>query len=301
MLFRKYDIVVFKDNEGCCGKMRIRGWMGIMLFLLFIGLIGGNIYFWNYFTSHGQLETRLANSEKTVEDQKSQLLNLANKLTVLEEDLARIRDFDSKLQVMFGQETPLQGEAPTMGSGGSYEFRRSDLIPLRPQALTRALRQCQEDLDVQMRMEEVRQQQLMLAIRSQVTRLHLMPSIWPVRGILTSGFGYRRDPFTNAASFHPALDISAPKGTPVYSPASGRVVYADWDGAYGQCVHVRHTPTITTRYAHLSEIDVRLGQNLERGDLIGQVGSTGRATGAHLHYEVRINGDPVNPRNYILN
>lgn len=300
MLFRKYQVMLIRDGRPT-RSLNVRPIVPVLAVCLLLLLSASFIHFLRLSHGKGGLEGRLAMTQEEETEQTHQILTLSGRIRYLQSELGRIRDFDSKLQVMFGQETPLQGEAPTMGSGGSYEFRRSDLIPLRPQALTRALRQCQEDLDVQMRMEEVRQQQLMLAIRSQVTRLHLMPSIWPVRGILTSGFGYRRDPFTNAASFHPALDISAPKGTPVYSPASGRVVYADWDGAYGQCVHVRHTPTITTRYAHLSEIDVRLGQNLERGDLIGQVGSTGRATGAHLHYEVRINGDPVNPRNYILN
>lgn len=127
------------------------------------------------------------------------------------------------------------------------------------------------------------------------------PSIAPVRGILTDGFGGRRDPFNGGRASHPAVDISSDTGQPVRAPADGVVVKAQWAGGYGNVVYLSHGYGYSTRYGHLSKFNVRPGQRVQRGDIIGFVGSTGRSTGPHLHYEVRRNNDPVNPLEYILN
>jgi murein DD-endopeptidase MepM/ murein hydrolase activator NlpD len=126
------------------------------------------------------------------------------------------------------------------------------------------------------------------------------PTIAPVRGILTSGFGTRSDPMTHGPGLHQGIDIAAASGQPVYAAADGLVVLAAATNGYGQAVYLAHGFGISTRYGHLSEIDVNPGQRVHRGDLIGRVGSTGRSTGSHLHYEVRLDGAPVNPLAYIL-
>lgn len=127
------------------------------------------------------------------------------------------------------------------------------------------------------------------------------PSIVPVRGILTDGFGGRSDPFTGEKGNHGAVDISSTAGQPVRAPADGIVVKADWANGYGNVVYVSHGYGLSTRYGHLAKFNARPGQKVKRGDVIGFVGSTGRSTGPHLHYEVRMNGNPVNPLEYILN
>lgn len=127
------------------------------------------------------------------------------------------------------------------------------------------------------------------------------PSIVPVRGILTDGFGGRSDPFTGEKGSHGAVDISSAAGQPVRAPADGIVVKADWANGYGNVVYVSHGYGLSTRYGHLAKFNARPGQKVKRGDVIGFVGSTGRSTGPHLHYEVRMNGNPVNPLEYILN
>jgi len=131
--------------------------------------------------------------------------------------------------------------------------------------------------------------------------LSATPSIAPVRGILTDGFGGRRDPFTGEAGNHPAVDISSASGQPIRSPADGVIVKAEWANGYGNVVFVSHGYGYSTRYGHLSAFKVRPGQRIKRGDVIGFVGSTGRSTGPHLHYEVRHNGEPRNPLEFILN
>jgi murein DD-endopeptidase MepM/ murein hydrolase activator NlpD len=121
------------------------------------------------------------------------------------------------------------------------------------------------------------------------------PSIWPVTGWLSSGYGTRRDPFNGGNDFHPGLDISAEYGRPVHATADGVVSSASFGGNYGNLVVLDHGFGISTRYGHLSRFAVMNGQHVRRGDVIGYVGSTGRSTSSHLHYEILINGKLTNP------
>ena len=127
------------------------------------------------------------------------------------------------------------------------------------------------------------------------------PSIAPVRGILTDGFGGRSDPFTGEQGTHNAIDISSAVGQPVRAPADGIVVKAEWANGYGNVIYISHGYGYSTRYGHLSAYAVKPGAHVKRGDIIAYVGSTGRSTGPHLHYEVRLNNNPVNPLEFILN
>lgn len=127
------------------------------------------------------------------------------------------------------------------------------------------------------------------------------PSVWPVVGKLESGFGGRRNPFGGSSyEFHSGQDIDAAPGDPVVAGASGKVTFTGWQNGYGQLVVIDHGGGLTTRYGHLSHIDVSNGQTVGRSEFIGRVGSTGRSTGPHLHYEIRINDQPVNPLQYLL-
>lgn len=127
-----------------------------------------------------------------------------------------------------------------------------------------------------------------------------MPSIWPVSGIITSYYGTRGNPFGGMSSeFHKGQDIAAPMGTGVIATADGVVVIAGWQRGYGRVVYLDHGNGISTRYGHLSRIDVAEGQTIKRGEQLGLVGSSGRSTGPHLHYEVRVNGAAVNPGSYL--
>ena len=123
--------------------------------------------------------------------------------------------------------------------------------------------------------------------------------IWPVLGRITSGFGFRIHPIHRTRLNHTGLDISRPNGTPVKASDGGRVVMAGWYGGYGKCIIINHGKGHATLYGHLSRLGVSRGTNVGKGQTIGAVGSTGYSTGAHLHFEVRINGRPVNPRRYL--
>ena len=122
-----------------------------------------------------------------------------------------------------------------------------------------------------------------------------LPTLWPADGWVSGGYGYRRDPFTGDREFHAAVDISTRSGDPVYATAHGRVMSARRSGNYGNLIEIDHGFGIQTRYGHLSEFAVLPGTTVRRGDLIGYVGATGRATGSHVHYEVLADGRHVNP------
>ncbi len=132
-------------------------------------------------------------------------------------------------------------------------------------------------------------------------RLAATPTIAPVIGVLTDGFGRRRDPFTGRPAYHRGIDISARRGTPVVSPADGVVTFTGRQRGFGREIRISHGFGIVTVYGHLSSIGVKPGERVHRGDVIGRVGSTGRSTGPHLHYEVHVDGAAVNPLYYILN
>lgn len=128
---------------------------------------------------------------------------------------------------------------------------------------------------------------------------NVRPSLWPVEGRLMSSFGGRTDPFSGEGAIHTGVDLQAPAGTPVRAAADGIVVYAEWSGGYGRLVKIDHGGGLQTCYAHLSRFTVVPGQEIRRGDIIGQSGSSGRVTAPHVHYEIRIGGTPVNPYPYL--
>lgn len=126
-----------------------------------------------------------------------------------------------------------------------------------------------------------------------------IPSIWPVRGQITGGFGQRMDPLSGEGAFHAGVDISAPRGTEIQATADGVVVDAGPEAGYGNEILLDHGSGMTTKYCHLSKIYVIVGQEVKRGEVIGTVGMTGRTTGPHLHYEVLVHETPVNPAKYL--
>ena len=150
-----------------------------------------------------------------------------------------------------------------------------------------------------------RQLQRIRTARAQIARLTRtignVPVRKPVDGDIepASGFGVRMDPFTSSPAMHTGLDLHGETGDPVRATADGKVTAAGWSGGYGRVVDIDHGNGLSTRYGHLSSIDVRVGQSIRTGQIIGKIGSTGRSTGPHLHYETRVRGDAVDPNKFL--
>ena len=213
----------------------------------------------------------------------------------LQSKLEQLQGIVNKLGVMAGLEQSLPSGtavAPSAGVGGPTGAIDTDAPPLGASSLL--------SMDRELTTLTTRSEQLEAFYRDQSTLLASTPSVWPVRGYLSAGFGNRADPFTGQRDFHPGIDVSTPIGTRVVAPAEGLVVSCAERGAYGNSIIVDHGFGIVTRYGHLSGYNVKPGTRVRRGDVIGFVGSTGRSTGPHLHYEVWVRDQAQNPIHYIL-
>jgi murein DD-endopeptidase MepM/ murein hydrolase activator NlpD len=212
----------------------------------------------------------------------------------LQSKLEQLQGIVNKLGVMAGleQSLPSGGAAPNAGVGGPTGAIDTDTPPIGASSLV--------SMDKELTSLTARSEQLEAFYRDQSTLLASTPSVWPVRGYLSAGFGNRADPFTGQRDFHPGIDVSTPIGTRVVSPADGLVVSCAERGAYGNSMIIDHGFGIVTRYGHLSGYNVKPGARVRRGDVIGFVGSTGRSTGPHLHYEVWVRDQAQNPIHYIL-
>ncbi|MDR1777477.1 MAG: peptidoglycan DD-metalloendopeptidase family protein [Desulfovibrio sp.] len=297
MLLGKYHIVIFKEGVSGSRNLRMRGWFGFFVFVLVSALVACNIWLLKAWFNATALQENLVNAERQIDEQRRGLVNLAERLDAASRDLQRVQRFDAKLRLMMNMEK----DPREVGNDGLADFSRS-YLPLHRQEL--AVRKMQEylaRLSEAARLEEVRQQDLLRALRDKHDVLASMPSIWPVVGFVSSTFGRRVSPLSGrGADFHKGLDISNRVGTPVVAPAEGTVSFAAPDGAYGNSVEINHGNGISTKYAHLQRWTVQPGQWVKRGQVIGYVGMSGRTTGPHLHYEVHLHGAPVNPMRYIL-
>ncbi len=300
MLFKKYHIVVFKDDEGACRTLRLRGWLLVALVGVFGLLIAANVHFFRYFNTYYALESNLGASEKTIAEQRGQLLTLAEKIKQLEGDLTRIQDFDAKLRTMINLDDHIDVNV-SAGGAKTNDFAEDYLPIYRQELLARKMHSFLHELATDVQLEKIRQDELMAAFEGDLELLAATPSIWPAEGWITSPFGPRISPFTGRNDFHQGIDISNKAGVAVVAPAKGEVVFAGVESANGKTLVIKHGEGLVTRYSHLQGFDVAVGDVVERGQRIAALGDTGRSTGPHLHYEVRLNGAPVDPMRYILN
>ncbi len=299
MLFGKYHLVIFKEKCGSTCNFRFRGGFGLLAAALVVALAAGNGWLWIERQQARHAQARLEAAEQTIEEQNSQILALTTRIDEVRSDLDRVRQFDAKLRLMMNMER--DPETTSVGGSRDETFAR-EYLPLRRQDLmVRKMNSFLKQLSGDIRLEEVRQQELLEKLRANREVLASVPSIWPIEGFITSRFGGRADPFTGRNEQHKGLDISARTGTPIYAPGKGTVIFSGVENGYGNSILLQHGGGITTRYAHMSRRAVSEGQTVQRGDVIGYVGSTGRSSGPHLHYEVRLNGVNVDPLRYILN
>ncbi len=235
---------------------------------------------------------------------KAELASIHERLTHVDATLDRVERFDQKLRAITLLSDPQRNLAmgPTendpatnVQNGGDNQFVRSK-EQVSPAQLSSKL----DKLSAEATRQEQSLQELQAYFQDQKSLLASTPSVWPVRGWVTSDFGTRLDPYTSERVMHAGLDIAGPHGKEVISPSDGTVVFAGLEGGYGNVLVIDHGYGIKTRYGHLASIRVKAGQKVKRGETIAALGNTGRSTGPHLHYEVRVNGLAQNPRKFIL-
>lgn len=301
MAFKKITIMVLSDGAGKVRQIKVP--RCFITFLLVAALCGGGFLSWvirDYLEVKGQVPeaSRLLNENRR---QSVQLLSLSQKIDQITRKMQDLREFDHKLRVMVNMET--KGEAPQfLGMGGSNAllFDPDQAQEKSPRQLVRLMHQSLESLEDEVSIGAGEKVELFKYLENQKAMLRCTPSIWPTKGWVSSGFGSRVSPFTNQKEFHQGLDISTRKGTPIVAPADGVISEVGSNHGYGKLVSLKHGYGLNTRYAHLDKVLVKKGEYVKRGQTIALVGSTGRTTGPHLHYEVHLNGVPVNPFRYIL-
>jgi murein DD-endopeptidase MepM/ murein hydrolase activator NlpD len=233
--------------------------------------------------------------------QKAQVQGFALNMLDYKRQMFLLRDLDTKLRrvVSLG---PRDRAQQVLGIGGPDELGLQNLTTMGEKKQEEALKEMHQELS-QLKgaasKQEASLQMLIEYFEDKRSLYASTPSAWPVRGWITSPFGNRTSPFSGILKFHEGLDIAAQTGTPVMAPADGVVVKAGFSTGYGNMVEISHGYGIKTLFAHNSRLNVKAGQRIRRGDVISYVGDSGSSTGPHLHYEVRLNGLPVNPVKYM--
>lgn len=282
---RYHTVILVPHTRAKLRKWRVTvGQLRAFVAVLAIAFIGAGIALWSYFHSSVD-QDKITFLRQENESLRETNRTFEDNLRRLQEQLATYEDRTRQLAIVAG----IQTDVGSAGGIGGDTAEGEDVLESSIAAMELRSYKVGDELDaIEESLEE---------------RRHWMastPAIAPVRGIMTSGFGNRRDPVHGRRAFHPALDISAPAGHPVVAPAGGIVLRAAPSGGLGKAVYLSHGYGLTTRYGHMSRLAVKAGQQVKRGDVIGYVGNTGRSTGYHLHYEVHLDGQPVDPLGYIL-
>jgi murein DD-endopeptidase MepM/ murein hydrolase activator NlpD len=278
-----------------------RSAMFTLLFFIFMILLSVSWFTTDYIRIKTKIpELQYLKKENRV--QKTHIIALSKKINHINQDMAKLQNFERKLRVMTNLE-PSKQQDQLLAVGGSNTSTLASEYQLKEvhKGLIQQIHKSLEDLETKTAIASISQSQLNDFLKEQKSILACTPSIRPTDGWFSSGFGYRVSPFTNQREFHKGLDIANRIGTPVIAPADGLVVRAGKEGNFGKMIAVNHGYNLKTRYGHLSKFRIKKGQHVKRGQIIGEVGNSGRCTGPHLHYEVLLNGVPVNPLRFILN
>jgi murein DD-endopeptidase MepM/ murein hydrolase activator NlpD len=240
--------------------------------------------------------------DEEIKDQRKQIRTFASEIEVLKKQVGDLSKFGDRIRIIADID-PLDNSGGFIGIGGSIPTESLDTdIPSdsKYNSLTREMHQQVDQVKTVISKRTDDFESLIGKLEQKRNYLSAIPSIKPVDGWLTSGFGKRRSPFTGGADFHTGIDIANASGTEIIATGNGRVSKAGSKRIIGKRVAIDHGYGYVTQYGHMKKILVNVGQKVKRGDVIGLVGKTGRTTGPHLHYEVLVNGTPVNPMKYIL-
>lgn len=297
-----FTILIFGQKTSKIRHLRIPNkTLKIVLYLIGFAILSTTFFFCDYI----QVKKRaieLSRLRQETQVQKSQIHFFSARIEDLEKQLSKLKEFDKKIRILANLEKGPES-IPFMGMGGPSpsDYRERLKEQKDEKGLVQQMRSDVDRLNSEADSREMSLSEIERLLVNKKEMLVHTPSIWPTLGWVTSDFGFRNNPFTGLTQMHEGLDISNRQGTEVCAPADGIVSDIGNDWAHGKIVILSHGFGITTRYSHLDKTFTKVGQRVKRGEKIAEIGSTGKSTGPHLHYEVRLNGIPVNPMRYILN
>lgn len=302
-----YTLVIFPGSTGSPKKVQItKFWLKasiIFAVVLGVGVFGATFYFSQQFYKWEQKETELADLRRETRLQKVQIDKFSNQVRNFENEMSRLERFEKKLKIITAFGGSSHDVEKNWGVGGPYGLTSHSFVTSlqkQSRSVTESLSGDISNLAKLAKIKQISFQEMDEFFKAQKSLLSAMPSIWPARGWVTSDFGYRRSPFTGLREKHDGWDIAARVGSKIRAPGDGVVLLIGRQNGFGNVLEIDHGYGLVTRFAHNTKNMVKVGDKVKRGDVIALVGNTGRSTGPHLHYEVILNGIPVNPRNYIL-
>jgi murein DD-endopeptidase MepM/ murein hydrolase activator NlpD len=285
----KYSIIIIPEGHHCTRRFQVsRNWVQLLAAVLVMaGVAVGGLVYHSSRIHLDRAELQRLRSERRAYQQD--LRTMAGRLQALQKEMVVLANNDTKVRLMTKLAEPM--ENVPVGVGGPVEVDPGmDLS-----AVQRQIDEIRQAIDL--RRESL--EELQGALNDQRSLFAARPRGKPAKGWITSGFGLRKSPFGKGRKMHTGLDIAARTGTPITAPADGVVKRVGTAPDYGKMVVIDHGYGYQTLYGHNSKIFVKVGQRVKRGDPIAAVGNTGRSTGPHLHYEVRLNGVPINPRKFL--
>jgi cell division protein FtsB len=294
---RKYTLIIVPSEKGQLVNREISQRFIAICSLIITLLVIAGAYSAIGFIRSTIDKQKLAGLTKENEVLSAKLGDLESTVTLLKGEMSKIIGKDEQIRLVFDF-PPIDADVREVGIGGEI-----GLEPVVNSELGQRTWLVQEDIEKirrQLELENASTEELLNMVQVRKNRLDHMPTIIPCDGFVSRGYGMHNDPFTGTYQMHNGLDIAAPKGTPVYATAEGIVIGTTYQAGLGNLIVIDHGNGYSTTYGHLSKIMVAAGHRVNRGEIIGQVGSTGYSTGPHLHYEVHENGRPVNPSKYIV-
>lgn len=309
MMRRKISFCLISDSGSPIRQLsasktlvRVFGWLCIIVLFVLA------LFAYDYYTlrqksfSNRKLRTTISHQRQEIGTQRKQIQTFADEINRLKTRLAGLENSEKKIRIIANLE-PSKEQEGLFGIGGSLPEDLDTQIDLseKHDSLIREMHEQVKQLHVAIGSQDEAFSLLLKNLEDQQSFLACTPSIKPTEGWVTSKFGYRKSPFTGRREFHKGVDIACRKKTPIYATANGVITYVGRKGYLGKVIIIDHGYGIVTRYAHLYKALKKKGDKVRRGEKIALVGSSGRTTGPHLHYEVRLNGVPVNPQKYILN
>lgn len=248
------------------------------------------------------LESKIVYQQDEIVSQHTQIQQFTDEINSFKSKLVELNKFEKKIRIIANIENS-DGQESVFGIGGAIpgDIETNISVTEEHNSLLREMHEQTADLNVASIEQKKRFETLLKGLEDRRNLLVSTPAIRPTTGWITSRFGYRKSPFTGQQEFHNGLDIANREGTAIIATANGIVTYCGFKGLLGKTVIIDHGHGMISRYAHLSKIIIKPGEKVKRGDTIAELGNSGRSTGHHLHYDVRLNGISVNPAKYILN
>ena len=306
---RRIKIWFHSGNSSRIGELTLKKPVLLCSLLLLIACAGTVFYFGHDYyllkqtdRDNAALLETIASQRIEIVDQRRQIQMFAGEIQGLKEQITKLGRLGEQVRLI--ADIDKSGRSSGIwGIGGVSKIDLDQELPIdaHHNALIREMHHQVKQIKSIADKEKLDFNDLIDKLTKKKNLLASSPSIKPVSGIITSSFGYRKSPFTGRRTFHSGLDISNRRGTKIVSTAVGKVVFAGRKTGYGNVVIIDHGYGKATKYAHLRDILVHKNQQIKRGEVIATLGNTGRSTGPHLHYEVLVNGTPVNPSKYILN